>query len=240
MDNKLKEISELHPLDYENFITDIRLVHNAYSYSGNFDVNKNHSKVAKQMTNDIWLTVAKVHLNCFGNAGGAADEEPGFIALFDDISAANHTCNPNCQVYIDHDTKVGKMTAMEAIPKGEEIMIDYSPNLKNSHDKHVALHSHYGFWCACDPRLYSEVCLCVAGCFIFFCVSRLACHVIASCLLLCLRAVLVTTTHPFQLAIMPGESSNKRRVDVDFVRGELEFRASKKQLLVCAVSSCFY
>jgi hypothetical protein len=91
--------------------------------------------------------------NCFSSLHSEDGQEVVTLVVHNHISRANNSCRPNAIYAYDHVQNLGTLRALQAIPNGQEITIEYLASVDDSLQVGVnrrrELHRNYGFWCSC-------------------------------------------------------------------------------------------
>ena len=69
-------------------------------------------------------------------------------AVFGVVSAANHSCDPNCEVAFV-GSNLALLVAVRSVRSGEELSIAYAATWHGVAARRRHLLRHYGFWCEC-------------------------------------------------------------------------------------------
>ncbi|PLW46206.1 hypothetical protein PCANC_08806 [Puccinia coronata f. sp. avenae] len=84
------------------------------------------------------------------------DESMQFGSLVLMPSRLNHACRPNVVYYVDHETQLLHLKAIESIAKGEELTISYRALDATREARRSDLKLAYGFNCTCSHCAMSE------------------------------------------------------------------------------------
>ncbi|KAH9463668.1 hypothetical protein Pst134EA_015753 [Puccinia striiformis f. sp. tritici] len=79
-----------------------------------------------------------------------------FGAVVLDGSRLNHACRPNSVYYVDHETQLLRVRAVESISIGEELTISYRSLEMDRASRREDLQESYGFDCTCSHCRMSE------------------------------------------------------------------------------------
>lgn len=119
------------------------------------DLNSEKGSRREPLTNAEWTCLSRFQKNCFNiREGPESQDEKKTYVVFEKISRINHSCKPNAAWQWHSILQQGVIQALQPIPKGTEITVNYcatlADTLKCRVDRRARLRDTWGFDCTCS------------------------------------------------------------------------------------------
>lgn len=105
--------------------------------------------------------IKRIETNVFTEEEVVRGQSHTWLRVYDDISRANHSCQPNAVAHHDRICGMGVLRALQNIGNGQEIFIDYLSSIEESvnllSNRQAELLNNYGFTCQCPVCSFTGV-----------------------------------------------------------------------------------